>query len=263
MNERARRLGRRQLVASAAATVPIGAAALGPSAQRQAAAMPTFQETPPDLSATLAYVSGSGSVRVPPDQATVVIGIDVERETLSQAQAEATSQATAILEAITAAGVARADIRTTNFSVDVVRERRRDAELPERGAVRGFQVSNAVEVTVRDVDALGRILDDAIAAGANEVRRIAFSVADPAAAAAQARAQAVADARSRADALAGAAGLTVSRVVEIAESFAPPPMPVELASAAGTAIADAAAPVPIEAGTDEIVVEVQVTYELT
>jgi uncharacterized protein YggE len=148
--------------------------------------------------------------------------------------------------------------------VRIDRERQKDQESAQRGAMKGFRVSNDVEVMMRQLDTLGRVLDDAIAAGANDVRRIALSLADPAAAAKQARTQAVEDARAKADELATAAGVTIGRVLAISETHAPSPAPVEF----DTGIADAAtgaasrAEVPISAGTNEVAVEVTVTYEL-
>jgi uncharacterized protein YggE len=260
-----RRFARRDVTAmAAAATVLPGAATFGLT-DAPARASAAFQDTPTPLTGmSLVYVTGHGSVRVPPDMASAVIGIEVERPTLSEAQEEATTQATAIIDAIKAAGVADEDIRTTSFNVRIVRERDRDEGRGERGEVRGFQISNAVEVTVRALDSLGRVLDDAIAAGANEVRQIALSVSDPAAAATQARTRAVEDARAKADELAAAAGMSVSRVVTISEYFSPSPAPVEMA----TAIADGSeelsrAEVPIAIGSDEVVVEIEVTFELS
>jgi uncharacterized protein len=262
-----RRFGRRDVTAmAAAATVLPGAAALGfTDAHAGASAALALQDMPTPLAGmSLVYVTGRGSVRVPPDMASAVIGIEVERPTLAEAQEEATAQATAIIGAIKSAGIAEEDIRTTSFNVRVVRERDRDEGRGERGEVRGFQVSNAVEVTVRALDSLGRILDDAIAAGANEVRQINLSVSDPAQAATQARTRAVEDARAKADELASAAGMVVSRVVTISEFFSPSSAPIEMA----TAIADASgelsrAEVPIAIGTDEVAVEIEVTYELS
>lgn len=268
MNGIQRRFGRRDVATmAAAATVLPGAAALGlAGAPGRASAEPVLQRVPePHSGATMAYVSGHGSVLVPPDMASIVIGIEVEHPTLGEAQAEATSRATAIIDAIEAAGVAEADIQTTNFNVRIVRERDRDEGRNQRGEIKGFQVSNVVEVTVRALDTLGRILDDAIAAGANEVRQITFSLSDPAEAAAQARTRAVEDARGKADTLAAAAGMMVSRLVTISESYAPLPAPVELQAA--PAMEDASgglsrAEVPIAIGTDEIVVEIEAAYEL-
>jgi uncharacterized protein YggE len=286
MNEHARRFGRGQWALVAAAIILFGAVAFAQAGVPGRAAELALQSTPPTqpehIDKTLVYVNGSGSVRVPPDMASVVVGVDVERPTLAEAQAEATTQATAIIDALKAAGVAEADMRTTTFNVRVVRERGRErgeeeieiassdeevargGENAQSGDIRGFQVSNAIEVTVRDLDTLGRVLDDAIAAGANEVRNIAFSLADPDAAAAQARTRAMDDAGAKADGLANAAGMTVSRVVSISETYSPRPEAVVFASAnAGAEIADASGrDVPIAVGTDEIAVEVQVTYEL-
>lgn len=267
MNGGQRRFGRRDVTSlAAAATVLPGAMALGlADVPGRTLAAPALQGTLTPLSdMTLVYVNGFASVRVPPDMASVVIGIEVEQPTLAEAQAEATEQATAIMTAIRDAGVPEEDIRTANFNVRIVRERDRDEERGERGEIRGFQVSNAVEVTVRALDSLGQLLDDVVAAGANEVRQITFSIADPAAAAMQARTRAVEDARSKADTLAAAAEMTVSRVVSISELFSPMPAPMPMESA----IADAAGGefrerVPISIGTEEVAVEIAVIYELS
>ena len=249
----------------AAATVPFGVMACGePSASGLASAAPVLAVAPQvQPGATTVDVYGNGSVRAVPDKASATIGIAVERPALGEAQAEASTLATAIIAAIKAAGVADEDIRTANFSVRVVRERERDKENDkgddQRPEQPTFRVANAVEVTVRDVDKLGVILDDAIAAGANDVQGIMFSLADPAGATGQARALAMADARTKADELAAAAGMTVSRVVAISENYAPSPAPYDY----GAAIADASGPlVPIAIGADMVAVEVQVIYEL-
>jgi uncharacterized protein YggE len=249
------------------AVVAFGQVAAPPGRAAEVARQGTPPAQPERLDTTLVYVNGSGTVRVPPDTASVVIGVDIERPTLAEAQSEASTQATAIMGAIEAAGVATADIRTTAFSVRIVRERQRgeEEERGQRGEIKGFQVSNAVAVTVRDLAALGRILDDAIAAGANEVRNISLFLEEPGDVAGQARSLAMEDARSKADGLASAAGMAVSRVVTISETYSPRPAPVEFATAnsGGVAIADASGgDIPIAIGSDEIEVEVQVTYEL-
>jgi uncharacterized protein YggE len=259
-----RRLGRRTLATMAAATVPFGAMAFGEAGASGLAAAPASALAPQaQPGATTVDVYGNGSVRAVPDQASATIGVEVERAALGEAQAEASTLAAAVIAAIKAAGVADEDIRTANFSVRVVRERERDKENgkedDQRPVQPTFRVANAVEVTVRDVDSLGSILDDAIAAGANDVQGIMFTLADPAAATRQARALAMDDARTKAEELAAAAGMTVSRVVSIAENYAPPPAPRDVA----TAIADASGPiVPIAIGADMVAVEVQVIYEL-
>jgi uncharacterized protein YggE len=79
-----RRLGRRELATMAAATVPLGAAAF---AQSAVVAAPAFQATPlPQPVVPMVDVTGNGVVRVAPDMATVVIGVEAQRSTLAEAQ---------------------------------------------------------------------------------------------------------------------------------------------------------------------------------
>jgi len=224
-------------------------------------ATPVPSGTTPDYYAppSTIFVAGQGTVKVEPDTATVTIGIDVLEDDLAEAQATATSQATAIIDAVTAAGVAEDDIQTANYSVNILRDY---DDQGNPGPITGYQISNQVNVTVRDLDALGGLLDDAVAAGANNIYGISFYVEDTAAAASQARAQAMADAQRKAEELAAAAGLTITRATSISESYAPPPTPVDFGGADMAMEARAAsAPVPVQAGTTEVVVDVQVTYE--
>src|SRR5215216_1268074 len=67
-------------------------------------------------------VSGHGEVNVPPDTASVSIGIDVIQPTLAEAQEQATTQATAVIKALKAAGIADEDIRTAYFNVNILRD---------------------------------------------------------------------------------------------------------------------------------------------
>jgi uncharacterized protein YggE len=248
--------GPRALVAAALLAL-VGLVALGGGSGRAAQAEPAATPVATPTPATL-YVEGQGSVTVPPDTASVTVGVDVQRDRLRDAQAEASAQAAAIIAAAEAGGVATDDIQTANFGVNVVRDYDRDGNP---GPVVGYQVSNQVELTVREPDRLGAILDAVVAAGANNIYGIAFYVEDPSAAASQARAQAVRDARTKAEELATAAGVRLGRVLSITESSAPPPAPEVFAR--GAAEMDAAqAAVPIQAGTSEIVVDVQMTFEL-
>lgn len=233
--------------------VALGGGSGRAAAQSEPAATPVATPTPATL-----HVGGQGRVTVPPDTASVTVGVDVTRDRLSDAQAEASTQAAAIIAAAEAGGIATDDIQTVNFSVNVVRDYDREGNP---GPVIGYQVSNQVELTVREPDRLGAILDAVVAAGANNIYGIAFYVDDPTAAAGQARVQAIRDARAKAEEMASAAGVRLTRVVSITESSTPPPAPEVFAR--GAAEMDAAqAPVPIQAGTSEIVVDVQMTFEM-
>lgn len=207
-------------------------------------------------------VVGEGRVTVTPDIATVTVGVETMQSSLSEAQAEATSKMDAIIQAARDAGVAEDDIVTTNYSVHVIQEY--DPNGNPTG-ITGYRVSNQVELTVRNIDDLGALLESVVAAGANTIYGISFSTDDPTEAASQARRQAVENAREKADELAAAAGVEIVGVLSIKESTAPsaPPEVFEAEMAGADMARGSAAPVPIQAGTNEIVVTVQVVYEIS
>ena len=125
---------------------------------------------------------------------------------------------TAILAAVAAAGVARRDIRTTLLSVQP-RYDYRDGKAP---TLAGYDLSNIVEVTVRDLATLGDVIDGSLHAGATSLDGLSFRVDDPRRAERAARIAAVAEARSRADVLAEAAGVAIAGVADIVEGGPPP-----------------------------------------
>jgi len=238
-------------VALLAATLVVGVARTGGVAAQEA--------TPAAGSAKPRTVSvtGHGSVTVVPDTATITIGVDITQPTLDAAQTQATQQMTAIINTVKGAGVAAKDIQTSNYNVNVIRQQDQNGNT---GKVTGFEVTNTVNVTLRDLSKLGTLLDAVVAQGANNIYGISFSVGNPTAAASQARKLAVQDARAKADELAAATGTTIGPVLTITETSSTPPPPSAMASAAVGR--EAAAPVPIEAGSTEVDVDVQITYEL-
>jgi uncharacterized protein YggE len=203
-------------------------------------------------------VSGHGSVNVPPDTASVNIGVDVIKPTLGEAQDTATAQATAVIEALEAAGIAAEDIQTEFFSVNILRDYSENADPT---LITGFEIINQLRVTVRDTDQLGELLDAAVNAGANSIYGVTFYVDDQTEAASEARVEAVEDARTKAEELAAAAGMTLGPVVAISEGTSPLVSPVyDMGRGGGMAAAEAA--VPVEPGSTTVAIDVTMTFEL-
>ncbi|MDQ4078993.1 MAG: SIMPL domain-containing protein, partial [Chloroflexota bacterium] len=200
-------------------------------------------------------VSGTGEVSAAPDQATIQIGVRTEAETAEQALAENNERMSALVDTLRAAGIQSRDIQTTNFAI-WPQYRHRDNEAPD---ITGYEVSNTVSITVRNLDTFGETLDAAIRAGGNQVNNIQFDFSDPAALMDQARQNAMADARHRASQLAQLAEVQLGPVVTISESGTTPP-PVIMREMPAVE-ADVAA-VPIERGESTISINLQVTYEL-
>jgi uncharacterized protein YggE len=74
-----------------------------------------------------------------------------------------------------------------------------------------------LEVTVRDVEKAGEVLDGVVAAGANQVYGVSLTVSDDQKWLSAAREKAMADARSRAEELAGLAGVELGDVLSVSE----------------------------------------------
>src|SRR4051812_15215602 len=151
-------------------------------------------------------VSGHGSVNVPPDTASVSIGVDIIKPTLGEAQEQATAQATAVIDALKEAGIAAEDIQTDYFSVNILRDYSENGDPTQ---ITGFEIVNQLRVTVHDTDQLGELLDAAVNAGANSINGVTFYVDDQTEASSGARVEAVKDARTKAEELAAAAGMTL------------------------------------------------------
>jgi len=200
-------------------------------------------------------VSGTGTVTVKPDIADVRLGVSIQKPTVKEAQSAAAAAMTSVVAAIRKAGVAADDIQTTTVSLNSV------YDYPQGGGQKliGYQFTNQVAVTVRDLTKVADVIDGSIAAGANTVDGVTFRVNDPVAAEAQARTAAMADAKSTAAALAKAAGVTITGVAQITETSAPVPMPVALG---GNMAKPADVATPISTGTNDVVVTVAVTYTI-
>ena len=211
--------------------------------------------TASDQPAGTIVVSGTGRVAVDPDVAELRLGVAIARPTVDAARAAAAEAMTAILAAVTAAGVAARDVRTTLLSVQP-RYDYRDGKAP---TLTGYDLSNVVEVTVRDLAVLGGVVDGALTAGATSLDGLAFRVDDPREPERAARTAAVAEARARAEVLAAAAGVGVAGVADIVEGGPPPTWPQPKAARAMLA-ADAGT--PVQAGTTEISVTVTVTFRI-
>lgn len=202
-------------------------------------------------------VNGTGEVRAEPDIATVSTGVEVRAETVAAARAGAAQAANAVIATLRDRGVEASDIRTVNFYVYPEYDYRN--ETPR---VTGYVFSNTVQVTIRDVEAVGDLIDAIAAAGGDAVRfdGISFSHADPGTLAEQARELAVADARAKAEQLAALTGVTLGPIITVIETSWAAPF-AGLAPRAEFA-ADDSFGTAIQPGTSAVAVTVQAAWEI-
>ena len=213
------------------------------------AGAPTSATEPPLHTLT---VSASGKVTVVPDVARVYLGVSLTKSTVGAARSAAASAMSDILTAIKALGVADADIQTTGLNLST------QYAIGSSTRIVGYAINEQVQVTVRDLDKAGDVVDAATAKGATDVNGISFEIADPAKAQNDARAAAVAAARASALAMASAAQVTLGAVVSIADASAATPIYYGAASAAP--MPDART--PVQPGTQDVSAAVTMVFEL-
>jgi hypothetical protein len=198
-------------------------------------------------------VSATGSVAAEPDMAHVTAGVVAEADTAKEAIARNSAAMAKVVSGLKGAGIAAKDLQTTSLNVE---PRYTQAKDGKAATISGYRVSNQVRLTVRDVKKLGDVLDQAIAAGANQINRISFDIANAETIKDEARKQAMANARRRAELYVAAAGVKLGPVVRISEAVS------EASPRESVAPRAMAASIPIEAGTRVLEVEVHVTYGL-
>jgi len=227
---------------------PVLAGVLVPG--RTATVVPGATDQPPEH--TIAVV-GSGRVTVIPDQATVQLGVLVEKTTAKAARDAAATVMTRVVAAIRKLGIDERDIATSAVSLGPVYDYPKNVTP----TIRGYQLRNVVTVTVRNLDVLSDVVDDAVTAGANSVDGISFDVADRAAAEANARTAAVKDAKAKAETLAAGVGVRITGVASMSESVSTPVW-YERSFSGVAAVQDVST--PVLAGSTDVVINVSVTF---
>lgn len=150
-----------------------------------------------------------------PDLAQVGAGVTTRAVTATEAARTNAAKMERVVAKLRELGVRREDIQTSNFSLNAHWNHR-----PTGAPVfAGYDVSNQVNVKLRDMSRIGAALDALIAAGANSIYGPNFMVEDDKAAKATARRAAFASAEARARELAGLAGHANVRLLEVSESY--------------------------------------------
>jgi uncharacterized protein YggE len=204
-------------------------------------------------------VNGTGRVKAEPDVADISLGVTKQGDDAQSASGEAATAMEAVIAALLKAGIAEADIQTSSLSLYPVYDYNENP--PD---IEGWEASNMVNVTVRDIESVGSVVDAATVAGATNVSGITFRVEDPTAAEAEARSAAVADAKAKADQLAADAGVNIIGIISISESGGQQPMPLYYQSdtmAMGAASAEMAK-TPVLPGEVELSISVFIQYEI-
>jgi uncharacterized protein YggE len=199
-------------------------------------------------------VVGNGKVKYTPDIGTITAGVTSEGATAAEAWQKNGEVVKKLFEVLKQNGIDAKDMKTVNLNVapKYVHEKDKDPVLV------GYTASYDLNVTVRKLDDMGKVLDGLAENGANRHMSISFGCSELDKLLDEAKAKAAAAARHDAEILAANAGGSLGVVLEISQGVNYVPYRLEFERQA--AMADKA--LPIAPGEQETSVQVTVTYAL-
>ena len=201
-------------------------------------------------------VNGTGSISLPPDMATISVGVNTSDIDPNAAMKENNSKISAIFDTLEKYDIDKECFKTTNFSIHP----QYTHKSGEQSKLVGYLVSNSVQVKVHDLNKVGDVLGDVITDGANQVGSIQFGISKMSEALDVARNRATGDALRKANLYCEALDVGVGAVISITEKNVQQPR-FEMYGA--KRMSNTAERVPISAGgSQNVSVNVQVSFEV-
>ena len=148
----------------------------------------TGTESPASTGSHAVTAAGKETVSIEPDVATATIGVEILRPTVKEATSAAQAVMTDVWAALVAQNIDESDIRISHLNIFA--ERLGPDGLLNENHTR-YHANNTLLITIRDLDSIDAVLDAAIAAGANNIYSVDFSLPDPAALESETHASAV------------------------------------------------------------------------
>jgi len=199
--------------------------------------------------------TGEGKVKATPDTAKVEIGLVTEGKDSISVQNENSSKMNAVIKFLKEQKISEEDIKTSAYNLSPIYEYDKG-----KSTLVGYILNQALTVTVRDLNKTGEVLDGAVSNGANQINSVSLFVDKPEELKNKAREDAVKQAKEKASAASKIAGFRLGRVIGFNENtFGEPPIYYEAMGRGGGTSSVAPSP-QIEPGTQEITINVTLTY---
>ena len=157
-------------------------------------------------------VNGTGETRISADTAVISLGVSARDRDVLKAQQTVNENIAGIRQALLSNGVAEENINTDYMSIYAIYDYNEDVEK-----VQAYNASTTLAVKVTDMDSVGKLIDEAFAAGATTLNGISFSASDTDEARDESLKAAVGEARAKAEVLAEASGLKITGIETISE----------------------------------------------
>lgn len=165
-------------------------------------------------------VEGEAEAFVPPDRASVELGVETEGKDADDVKADNDKVMRQLIAELKKAGIDPLDMQTSMVALQPVYNWRQDGV---REFVK-FQMRNTLYVTVKDLVKLDKVMSVSIDVGGNVMQNINFTLSSAKAVRDDLRVQAARDAKRKAEALATAVGSRAGKPLTIiANEYNPQP----------------------------------------
>jgi uncharacterized protein YggE len=204
-------------------------------------------------------VSGQGKIGTTPDLAVFTVGVITTEKTSQEAITGNANIMNSVINSLKSSGIEDKDIKTQTVSVFPQFDYGSRDERLDIPRIVGYRAENRVSVTVRDIGNTGEVVDASIAAGANQLYGISFTVSEKSNQNLRALAlkMAVQDATDKARAIADAMGVERISPIKVVESggYTPPIFRFDVA-----AVEEGGLSTPISPGESELTASVTMTF---
>lgn len=203
-------------------------------------------------------VAGEGQIVAQPDIANVIFAVVSEGSNPATVQENNSETMNKVLEFVKGQGVDEKDIKTSGYNLSPRYSYNQDTG---RSYIYAYELNQTVTIKVRDLDKVGDIVGGLGRQGINQIQSVSFDIDDSNELLTQAREKAFKDAEEKAKSMATASGTRLGKIVNFSESGGYPPVYYSRSEAYGLGGADSSVP-KIEPGSQEVTVQVNVTYQI-
>ncbi|OGG41384.1 hypothetical protein A2837_02615 [Candidatus Kaiserbacteria bacterium RIFCSPHIGHO2_01_FULL_46_22] len=215
-------------------------------------------------------VRGEGEVNATPDIGSFSFSVTAEGPDAATAQNDSAEKINAILSFLKESGVEEKDIKNRDYYLNP--KYRYDTVVcasgmycpPSDPVIDGYEVTQTIEVKVRDLDKAGDLITGAGERGATNLSQLQFTIDDESNLKAEARTAAIADAKEKAEKLADDLGVEIVRTMGYyeEESYPTPYYDYGMGGDAMMAREEKATSPDLPMGENTIRSIVNITYEI-
>ncbi|HBN95985.1 MAG TPA: hypothetical protein DDZ66_06775 [Firmicutes bacterium] len=162
-------------------------------------------------------VTGNALITAAPDTAHIALGVETSGASVKNAVSENAERMASVLEALKSLGLESSAVSTSGYNIYSYSDAFSAGTI--RPAATTYNVHNCITISTKNLDQVGRIVDAAVAAGANEVQNVTFDLADKEEMQLRALEIAIEQALGKADVMAKTAGETIGGIVSVHEEY--------------------------------------------